>query len=78
MAGIELVRDRTTRAPFPAADRVGHGVVLAARERGVIVRPLGDVMVLMPAPAMPGELVERLCSAVFAAIDDVVAERSIR
>ncbi len=32
----------------PVADRIGHQVTLAARERGAIVRPLGDAVVLMP------------------------------
>jgi adenosylmethionine-8-amino-7-oxononanoate aminotransferase len=38
-----------------------------------MLRPLGDVIVLMPAPAMPAELVDQLCRATIAAIDDVVA-----
>lgn len=53
MVGIELVADRKTLEPFPAARRTGHRVTLAARRRETIVRPLGDVVVLMPAPAMP-------------------------
>jgi adenosylmethionine-8-amino-7-oxononanoate aminotransferase len=73
MAGIELVADRSSQQAFDPAARIGHSVVLAARERGVIIRPLGDVVVLMPAPAMPAELVEELCTATFAAIDDVLA-----
>lgn len=72
MVGIELVADKSTQAPFPPAARIGHRVVLAARERGVVIRPLGDVIVLMPAPAMPPELVDRLCTVAFAAIDDVL------
>ena len=56
---------------FPAASRVGHQVILAARRRGVMLRPLGDVIVLMPAPAMPVELVEQLCDAVIESIDEV-------
>ena len=70
MVGIELVRDRATKEPWPAERRTGHRVTLAARKRGVIVRPLGDVVVLMPAPAMPGELIDRLCAETFAAIDE--------
>ena len=70
MVGIELVADRQTRQPFPPAERMGHQVTLAARRRGVIVRPLGDVVVLMPAPAMPGKLLDRLCDVVFEAIDE--------
>jgi len=48
MVGIELVKDRETREPFPPARRTGHRVILEARKRGVILRPLGDVVVLMP------------------------------
>ena len=73
MVGIELVRDRETLAPFPAARRMGHQVTLAARKRGVIIRPLGDVVVLMPAPAMPAELIDQLCDVAIEAIREVTA-----
>jgi len=57
MVGIELVADRRTRAPYPPAARVGQRVVRAARARGVVIRPLGDVIVLMPPLAIAdGEL----------------------
>ena len=72
MIGIELVRDRTTLEPFDAGLRVGHMVTLAARRRGVIIRPLGDVVVMMPAPAMPPELVEQLCDVAIESINEVV------
>jgi adenosylmethionine-8-amino-7-oxononanoate aminotransferase len=77
MAGIELVADRGRQASFDAALRVGHRVALAARRRGVVIRPLGEVIVLMPAPAMPGPLVDELCTATFAAIDDVLDGRTL-
>jgi adenosylmethionine-8-amino-7-oxononanoate aminotransferase len=73
MVGIELVRDRDGNEPFPAAERVGHQVTLAARRRGVMIRPLGDVIVLMPAPAMPVELIDQLCDAVIESIDEVTS-----
>lgn len=41
MTGIQL-------ADFPLDARMGHRVAMAARRRGAIVRPLGDVVVLMP------------------------------
>ncbi len=68
MVGIHLVEDRSARRAFPAEKRIGHQVTLAARKRGVILRPLGDVIVLMPAPAMPAALVETLCDATLEAI----------
>lgn len=64
MVGIELVADKASQAAFPARERRGHQVILAARRRGVIIRPLGDVIVLMPAPAMPAALVDTLCAVV--------------
>jgi adenosylmethionine-8-amino-7-oxononanoate aminotransferase len=47
MTGIELTG-------FPVEARMGHRVTLAARARGAIIRPLGDVVVLMP-PLSIGE-----------------------
>ena len=52
MAGIELVQDRVTRQPFPPEARVGGQVCRAAREQGVLLRPLGDVIVVMPPLSM--------------------------
>jgi adenosylmethionine-8-amino-7-oxononanoate aminotransferase len=48
MVGIELVQDRASKKSFPRKKRIGHRVILEARRRGVILRPLGDVIVLMP------------------------------
>ncbi len=48
MVGIELVGDRQTKEPYLTSLRMGHRVILEARKRGVILRPLGDVVVLMP------------------------------
>ena len=73
MVGIELVADKTTMKPFPGESRVGHQVTIAARRRNTIVRPLGDVIVLMPAPAMPPDLVASLCDTAIDSINEVTA-----
>lgn len=70
MIGIELVKDRDGLIPYDAKLRLGHQVTLAARKRGVILRPLGDVVVLMPAPAMPVGLVDWLCDVAIECIDE--------
>jgi len=64
MAGIELVRDRQGKRRFDPVLRVGAAVCKAAREHGVITRPLGDVVVLMPAPAMDLAALDRLLTAI--------------
>jgi len=48
MVGIELVRDRATREAYPVEARVGHRVAKEARKRGLLLRPLGHIIVLMP------------------------------
>ncbi len=63
MFGIELVEDRQTRRPFDARKRVAAGVCQRLRRRGVIIRNLGDVVVLMPPPAMPVELFAQVVEA---------------
>ena len=68
MAGIELVKDIETKEPFPPELRVGHRVILEARGRGVILRPLGDVIVVMSNGAFGG-LHERLMDALRSRIE---------
>ena len=76
MVGIELVQDRTAHSPFPTELRIGHQVTLACRRRGVVLRNIGDVIVLMPAPAMPEELVVELCRVVREALAEVVSSET--
>lgn len=68
MIGIEL---RHPDARFPVEQRVGHKVTLACRRRGVILRNIADVIVMMPAPAMSEELATELCRVVKDSIDEV-------
>ena len=71
MVGIELVADRATRTAYPPAARVGQQVVRAARARGVVLRPLGNVIVLMPPLAIAPEELERLVDVARDAIREV-------
>jgi adenosylmethionine-8-amino-7-oxononanoate aminotransferase len=48
MIGIELAQDKTTRTKYAPELRIGHKIILEGRKRGVLIRPLGDVVVLMP------------------------------
>ena len=47
-AGIELVRDKHTKEPYPLSERRGFQVASEAKKRGMLIRPLGNVIVLMP------------------------------
>ncbi len=48
MAGIELVKNWRTREPFDLRERAGIRVCEAMARRGVLTRPVGNVIVLMP------------------------------
>lgn len=71
MVGIELVRDKKTKEPFPPARRTGRRVILKAREKGIIIRPLDDVVVLMPPLSIEESEIEKLCDAVVQSIREV-------
>jgi adenosylmethionine-8-amino-7-oxononanoate aminotransferase len=60
IAGIELATDRATRTPFPPANRTGGMLCRSVRERGLIIRPIADTVILMPIPAMGHALLERM------------------
>ncbi|MFZ0385767.1 MAG: adenosylmethionine--8-amino-7-oxononanoate transaminase [Solirubrobacteraceae bacterium] len=66
MVGIEL----------HPGDALGNRVTLAARRRGAVIRPLGDVIVLMPAPAMSSGEIDRLVAITASAIAEVTADEA--
>ncbi|MGA2621051.1 MAG: adenosylmethionine--8-amino-7-oxononanoate transaminase [Thermoguttaceae bacterium] len=64
MAGIELVCDRATRQPYPWSERRGIRVCDYARSEGVLLRPLGNVIVVLPPLAIELEQLDRIAGAV--------------
>lgn len=71
MAGIELVKDGNTKETFAQKERIGHKVILKARDMGVIIRPLGDVIVIMPPLIIDRQTLDTLLSVVYDSIKSV-------
>ncbi|MDD4588598.1 MAG: adenosylmethionine--8-amino-7-oxononanoate transaminase [Heliobacteriaceae bacterium] len=71
MIGIELVKNRTTKEPYPREMNIGHQVVLHARRNGLIIRPLDNVIVLMPILAMSLEELKQVVDITYASIKAV-------
>jgi adenosylmethionine-8-amino-7-oxononanoate aminotransferase len=69
MVGIELVKDKETREPFAPADKIGIRVITEARRRGMIIRPLGNVIVLMPHLTFSRAQLERMVDITRASIE---------
>jgi lysine--8-amino-7-oxononanoate aminotransferase len=70
MTGIELVRDRDTKESFDWTLGVGRRVCRRARELGLITRPLGDVVTLLPPLATSEDDLEQMTTILFRAIDE--------
>jgi adenosylmethionine-8-amino-7-oxononanoate aminotransferase len=63
LVGIELVADKISKYPFDPRRREGAVVCSRIRKHGVILRPLGDVIVLMPPLAMEIDDLNRIVAA---------------
>ena len=72
MVGIELVADRATAEPFPAHQTLGARVCHAARKHGVLLRPLGDVVVLMPPLSITLDEIDLLVGSVEQALAETL------
>jgi adenosylmethionine-8-amino-7-oxononanoate aminotransferase len=64
MVGIELCRDKSTRTGYDPKLRMGAHVCQKIRKHGVILRPLGDVIILMPPLAMEMEHLQKIVEVV--------------
>lgn len=68
VVGIELVKDWRRRAPFDLRQRAGIRICEAMARRGVLTRPVGNVIVLIPPYCTTGEQVEQMVDAVYRAV----------
>jgi hypothetical protein len=71
IAGVELVRNWRTREPFPLSDRIGIRVCEAMARRGVLTRPVGNVIVLMPPYCTTSAQVRRTVAALGESVEEV-------
>jgi adenosylmethionine-8-amino-7-oxononanoate aminotransferase len=72
IAGIELVADKATQEPFPWTSQVGAKVCLEARRAGLLIRPLGDVIVVMPPLSIEVEELDWMIDVIVASIQEVL------
>ncbi|HWL72817.1 MAG TPA: aminotransferase class III-fold pyridoxal phosphate-dependent enzyme, partial [Burkholderiaceae bacterium] len=76
MAGIELVRDRESKEPYPWQEKRGIRACDIARGEGVLLRPLGNVVVIMPPLAIQLEELDRICIAAEQGIHEATGHRN--
>ena len=71
MVGIELMQDPQGKISYPAKERLGVKVIKEARRHGVIIRPLGNIIILMPPLSMTEEELTLLLDVTLHAIRTV-------
>ncbi len=85
LVGVELVADRTTRAPFPRAAKIAEAVVRAARDRGVLVYSStghadgtdGDTILLGPPFVVTDDELRRIAAVLAEAVDAATSAAAI-
>lgn len=74
IVAFELTRNGGKNTPFDPAARIGLRAYRAALERGVLLRPLGDVLYWMPPYCIDEEALQQLATTTRAAIDHAIQE----
>lgn len=75
MIGIEIFQDKAGKKEYPWEWAMGHKVCMKARELGLIIRPLGNVVVLMPPLASTAADIEAMLNIIYQSIDTVTEGR---
>ena len=75
IAGVELVKDWRTREPFDLRERAGIRVCEAMTRRGILTRPIGNVIVLMPPYCTTAKQLEKMVASLAEAIHEVLEQR---
>lgn len=73
IAGIELVKNRKTKQPYKWEEKTGIRVTRQARKYGVILRPLGNVIVLFPPLSISLPELEELLDVTYRSIEEVTS-----
>jgi adenosylmethionine-8-amino-7-oxononanoate aminotransferase len=72
IGAVDLVKSREPREEFPGDLQMGMKVCIAARDHGILIRPLGNTLVIMPPLSITEEELNRLLDGILAAMADVL------
>jgi len=72
IGAVELFRDVATRQPFPLAEKIGFRVCAEMRQRGVLTRPIGNTIVVLPPYCISDQLLDRVLTVLAESIRAVV------
>ncbi|MBI2290144.1 MAG: aminotransferase class III-fold pyridoxal phosphate-dependent enzyme [Betaproteobacteria bacterium] len=76
LAGVELVRDKTTREPFARPQKIGAICAGIAEKHGLILRAIGDTLALCPPLVISETEIAELLKRLRTALDETAATLS--
>jgi adenosylmethionine-8-amino-7-oxononanoate aminotransferase len=71
MGAVEVVKDKGTKEEYPWEEKMGWQIVHKAREKGLFLRPLGNVIVIMPPLAISEENLTRMLEIISGSIREI-------
>src|SRR3990170_1852823 len=75
IAGIEMVREKERKTPYPLEEKIGIRTCLEARKMGLMLRPIGNVIILMPPLSISKTDLKKMVAITGKAIDRVAGRR---
>ncbi len=75
MVGIELVQDKKTKTAYPLKRRMGHWICEEAKKNGLLLRPIGNVIVIMPPLSISLRELQKLIRILGEAIKKITSLR---
>lgn len=78
VGAIELVADQNTKEPLPSEERIGYQIYQNALEKGLLIRPLGNILYFMPPYIISAEEIHFMIDTTKQTIESFFAEREGR
>ncbi|HUI90966.1 MAG TPA: adenosylmethionine--8-amino-7-oxononanoate transaminase [Chitinivibrionales bacterium] len=74
IAALELVADRKTKKPLPVGKRIPFRIAQKALDKGLLIRPLGNVLYFVPAYIITEDEIEFMMSVTQKSIKEILGE----
>lgn len=74
MVGIELVKNKKTKETYKLEEKIGIKVCVEARKHGVLIRPLGNVIIIIPPLSISTKELNKLLKSVYLSIERVTQD----
>ncbi|HID47487.1 MAG TPA: aminotransferase class III-fold pyridoxal phosphate-dependent enzyme, partial [Methanococcaceae archaeon] len=72
MIGIELVKDKRTKEPYPYREKVAYKVAENLLKRGIYMRPIFNTLIVVPPLTITEEEIEFLCRNLYEGVKETL------